>query len=201
MLLVASALRFVLATVFFLGGLAKLSAGDRFELAVRRYEVVPARFARPTARLVTGLELALACVLFGGVGIREAAIVVTAVLLVFTGAIVINLLRGRSFDCGCSIVGASEVIGWTSVTRNLVLAAAAAAIAVDVPRALAIDDYLTGRAPGLSSGAAGGTAIVGCTAVLIAALLQAAARASAALGALPPGQFLPENAVAKDGLR
>jgi hypothetical protein len=56
-----------------------------------------------------------------GLWTRLAAFASGLFLLVFTTAVVINLLRGRSFECNCFGQIHRGKIGWWSVARNVAL--------------------------------------------------------------------------------
>lgn len=93
--LIALGFRFVLASVFILAGLAKLPRRREFEQAVRRYELVPARFARPIATWLPPLELACGLLLVAGLATAPVSLLLASLLCLFTGAVAVNLLRGR----------------------------------------------------------------------------------------------------------
>jgi hypothetical protein len=140
--------RFFLGAVFALAGAAKMWRRTEFEHAVARYELIPAGWTRLVAEWLPRFELAAGVLLLTGLGVRAAGIAVAAALVVFSLAVGVNLLRGRSFDCGCLGLGAPRKIGWGLVARNLVLAACASLAAAVAPSALALDALMpwdTGR--------------------------------------------------------
>lgn len=82
---------------------------------------------------------------------------------------IVNLVRGRSIDCGCLGVSAKTPVSWMLVTRNFVLIAGAAAVA--------------------GTGGVGTVSIVpslltGAAAAAVLALVGSAARTRAAIGRL-----------------
>jgi uncharacterized membrane protein YphA (DoxX/SURF4 family) len=171
--LAALASRFALAAVFLGAGLAKLVRPAEFAGAVDAYRLVPAALVRPLATWLPRLEVAAAALLALGVASRPAALAALALLLGFAAAIAVNLLRGRTIDCGCLGTAAPRRIGWPLVARNLVLAGMALLVAAAAPRVLALPGPLAdGRPSGLDAGR--------CAAVALATL---AAAAAAALGA------------------
>jgi Methylamine utilisation protein MauE len=134
--------RFFLGAVFTLAGAAKMWRRSEFEHAVARYELIPAGRTRLVAEWLPRFELAAGVLLLTGLGVRAAGVAVAAVLVVFSLAVGINLLRGRSFDCGCLGLGAPRKIGWGLVARNVALAACASVAAAVAPSALALDALL-----------------------------------------------------------
>ena len=163
----AVAFRFVLGTVFALAGLAKLPRGAQFEDAVRGYRLVPDRLAPPIARWLPVLELAAGALLLLGLGTAPVAALLGAVLVVFTGAVAINLARGRAIDCGCYGAGPSRTIGWSTLVRNLGLLAMAVVVTAVAPAAFALDSVLgLGSRHGVSSQDAVGLLVAATVAVL-----------------------------------
>jgi uncharacterized membrane protein YphA (DoxX/SURF4 family) len=165
--LAAVAFRFVLGTVFALAGLAKLPRRARFEQAVRGYRLVPDRLAPPIARLLPVVELVAGALLLLGFATAPVAGLLGAFLVVFTGAVAINLARGRAIDCGCYGAGPSRTIGWPTLVRNLGLLAMAVVVAAQAPAAFALDAVVgLGSRHGVSSGNAVGLLVAATVAVL-----------------------------------
>jgi thiol-disulfide isomerase/thioredoxin/uncharacterized membrane protein YphA (DoxX/SURF4 family) len=125
MLLIA---RLLLSLVFGVAGVAKLidSTGSRASMGDFG---VPAFLARPLAWLLPLLELACAAALMSVSGAWWGASGALAMLLVFMAAIAVNLMRGRRPDCRCFGQLHSSPIGWTTLSRNAVLASLAAFVA------------------------------------------------------------------------
>jgi len=144
--LAALACRLLLGLMFLRSSVAKLLDARDFEFTVSRYEVLPARLVRPVGRWIPRVELFVAVMLLAGVGTRFAALVVAALLAVFAAAIAINLLRGRSIDCGCHSSTAPEQIHWRLVGRDLGLAFAATFVAYAAPVVLSVDGAVSADA-------------------------------------------------------
>jgi hypothetical protein len=156
------------------------------------------------------LEVVAGALLLGGLGLRYVSGVVAATLLAFTLAVVYNLARGRSFDCGCRAPGAPRTIGWGIVSRNAVLLAMSAIVAVWAPSVLALD-ALVGQEGPTSLGAGDAAALLVSTGLAVFALTLAteafelrravvytsSLRVASMYGGIPPGTAVPEF-VAKD---
>ena len=124
--------RLLLAAVFTIAGVAKLS--DRAGTAQSIVDFgVPSLFARPVAWLLPLWELACAATLIVSPTARWAAVATFATLIVFIAAIAVSLARGRRPDCHCFGQLHSRPVGWTTVSRNIVLAAIAAFIVWELP--------------------------------------------------------------------
>src|SRR6266568_2032347 len=113
--------RLLLAVVFILAGLAKLAdrAGSRKALLDFG---VPAKFVAPFAVLLPLAELAVAVALIPTVSAWWGAIGALALLLLFVAVIGYNLAHGRTPDCHCFGQLHSAPAGWSTLSRNLVLA-------------------------------------------------------------------------------
>ena len=146
MTVAAVVFRFGLAVVFLLSGLAKLPRRTEFTSAVRNYKLVPDRAGALIGRLLPPVEIAAGALLALGLGVRPVAALLGAFLVVFSGAVAINLVRGRTIDCGCFGPVAERRITWWSVARNLVLAGAAGVVVAAGPTAVALDRLLPGAA-------------------------------------------------------
>ena len=136
------ALRFGLGTIFLLSGAAKLANSVEFEQVVLEYRAVPERMARAVAHLVPPVETVLGLCLLIGVLVRPFALVAAALLMAFTVAIALNLVRGRRISCGCFGTLSSREVSWFAVVRNLCLTGLALVVAVSAPSVLAVDDWL-----------------------------------------------------------
>ena len=133
MLQIDPAIRDLLATslalIFGASGVMKIRDLEMFEGSIANYQLLPASLERPLAYLVPILELACAAGLMISKTRGAAAFGLLMLLLLFTGAIAINLIRGRiDIDCGCfGPLLRQQLSGWL-LLRNLFLMILAAAI-------------------------------------------------------------------------
>lgn len=116
--------------IFVQAGLAKLRHRALLPGVIANYRLLPEALVAPAAALLPPVELALGLALVVGPIALPAALVVLAalggagLLLVFAGAMAVNVRRGRShIDCGCGRSQLRQPIGWPLVARNLALAA------------------------------------------------------------------------------
>ncbi len=119
-------LRAALALLFALAAVHKARAPREFRAVLGAYRLLPAVLVGPAALALPAVEAALAAALalpaVEGAGLVGAA----ALLLLYAGAMAVNLARGRrDLDCGCLGPARRRPIGPGLVARNLVLAAAA----------------------------------------------------------------------------
>ena len=126
------ALRMLLALVFLVAGAGKLGHREELEGVIANYRVLPRPLAGALSYVLGPVEVLIGLALLGGaIASPVAELAAAAVLLVFAGAMGINLLRGRShIDCGCFRGTLRQTLRRALVVRNVVLAAAAALCAV-----------------------------------------------------------------------
>jgi putative oxidoreductase len=117
--------RVLLGSLFIFSGSQKLLDPQSFVNAIIAFEILPekpdlllqlATYGLPWSEIVAGVFLVL------GVGSRGAALFITLLMLVFTGAIVSVLVRGLDVECGC--FGAwlpSEVTNLTPLRNGAIL--------------------------------------------------------------------------------
>lgn len=116
--------RLLLAAVFLVAGLAKLADLAGSQQALRDFGV-PLQLARPFGLLLPLAELTVAVALVPTVSAWWGALGALALLLLFVVGIAFNLARGRQPDCHCFGQLHSASAGWSTLTRNLLLAAVA----------------------------------------------------------------------------
>lgn len=126
-------IRFFLGLVFLTSSLPKLAAPGDFRRALRNYQLLPLGLVGPVARWLPRVELALALALLVGIATPLTAGLTAAALLVFSGAVAINLARGRKIECGCFSGSSPREITWRLVVQDVVLAASAIAVATEAP--------------------------------------------------------------------
>lgn len=119
--------RVTLSAVLVVAALAKLADRPGTRRAAVEFGLPP-WLAAPVAAVLPPIELALAVALLVPGTARLAAVGVFVLLTAFTLAMIWNLGKGRTPDCHCFGAHVSP-IGWATVARNAVLAAAAALVA------------------------------------------------------------------------
>lgn len=130
----------VLIALFVRATWHKLSDFDVFKASFADYEIVPQALVSPAALILVLAEAAIVVGLVVPVTRSAAAIGAVLLLLLYGGAIAINLRRGRyMIDCGCG--GSGQGLSWFLVARNAILVALAVmAAAAPVPRDISLSD-------------------------------------------------------------
>jgi len=138
--------RLALAGVFAGAALHKWRDLGAFTAAVGAHRLVPAAAVGALARALAACETAVAVSLLVPGSAPRAAWVAAALLALYSGAIAINLLRGRrEIDCGCS--ARPQPLSGRLLARNAALGALAIAAALPASaRVLVWVDALTAAA-------------------------------------------------------
>ncbi|MDF7798702.1 MauE/DoxX family redox-associated membrane protein [Pontiellaceae bacterium B1224] len=115
---------FIIAATL-LSGYHKILYPADFALAVYRFHLLPEELVNISAIYFQWLEIICGLCLLFVPKLRVAALWIALVLLlVFSGAIGINLVRGTAFSCGCfSNAPDAPPMDWMSVARNAALMA------------------------------------------------------------------------------
>jgi methylamine utilization protein MauE len=133
------------AAIFAASGALKFYDLETFRSSVANYRLLPQILEAPFAWLAPVVETAAALGLLL-VPIRSSAAFALILLLgIFTGAIVINLARGRTdIDCGCFGPALRQRLSWWLTLRNAVLFLLLIVAAMPVDgRAMHFLDYTT----------------------------------------------------------
>ena len=134
--------RLLVGGVLLLAGLAKLkSPASQFLKAILGYDMLPQWSAMVVARVLPWLEVVTGGLLVIGLWSRVAATFGAGLLLVFSSAIVISLLRGKDQDCGC--FRSVTPVQWWLIYRNLTLMGALLPVYALSGGAWAVDGWLT----------------------------------------------------------
>lgn len=107
------------AAIFAASGALKFYDLEAFRGAVTNYRLIPEWLATPFAWTAPVIESAAALGLLLTPIRASAALVLVLLLSVFTGAIAINLARGRTdIDCGCFGPALRQRLSWWLLLRN-----------------------------------------------------------------------------------
>ena len=137
-----------LAVLFGASTAHKLAALAEWPGVVRSYKVLPPALALPAAGTLLIAGALTAAALVWPPARRAGACAAAVQLVVFAGALAINLRRGRSsIDCGCFGSRLRQAISAWMVARNLVLALLALSLLLPAtPRELTALDLATALA-------------------------------------------------------
>ncbi|MBV8134021.1 MAG: DoxX family protein [Deltaproteobacteria bacterium] len=134
-----------IAAIFLGSAVMKLWQPTEFRAAVESYRLVPEAMSAALGWIIPALELAGAIGLAVAATRGAAALVLLCLIVVFTGAIALNLARGRrDLDCGCfGPLLRQPLSGWLIARNGLLALLVLAAFTPVGGRPLASLDYLT----------------------------------------------------------
>lgn len=115
----ALGLRVYLAGVFIYASLGKIFFPAEFADNIASYLLIPAWLINPLAVFMPWLELVSGLLLLCGVRVRAAAMLISALLIMFIVAIVSALIRDTPIGCGC-FHSIGEAVTWWTVLRDVV---------------------------------------------------------------------------------
>jgi len=98
---VATALRVLVAGIFFYASYDKILHPADFAAIITDYRILPDILVNPAAIILPWLELILGVLLLTGKWLEGALFLVNVLMLVFWTALVVNAVRGIDVSCGC----------------------------------------------------------------------------------------------------
>lgn len=127
-LLVAARLSLALALIP--AAVAKLLDRRRFTAGIVDYRIVPEPVASALGIVIPVAELGIGLGLVAGIAPAIVGPAATALFVVFTIAVAVNLRRGRSIACNCFGIAATSTIGAGTIVRNCFMLALCVCVAV-----------------------------------------------------------------------
>lgn len=100
-------LRTILGAIFIWASWDKILSPRDFAQIISNYQLVPDALVPAAAVLLPWTEAVCGLCLITGIGTGGAALIVNTLLMVFIGALSLNLYRGLDVNCGCFSVQAS----------------------------------------------------------------------------------------------
>ena len=119
-------IRVTLAAVFAVAAITKLADNRGSRLAVAGVGL-PAWTTAPLAVLLPVAEAAVAVALMAIPG-RGSALAALGLVAALNAGLALRVLRGETGDCNCFGGANSTPVGWRTLARNMVLAAAVVAL-------------------------------------------------------------------------
>jgi uncharacterized membrane protein YphA (DoxX/SURF4 family) len=114
----AFVLRIVLGCVFIYASLDKIKHPDLFAEAVYNYQLLPEIAVNLVAISLPWLELLSGILLVLGLWMEGSILILSGLMVVFIGALGINLARGLDVHCGCFITQSSDPITILALFRD-----------------------------------------------------------------------------------
>lgn len=122
MILISLSLKYILILILLSSSFGKIRNFKEHIHSIREYKILPNNTVQVFAYLDVAVESIVGLTLLIGYFQREMATVASVLIIIYTSAIIINLLRGRrDLDCGCKGAVGSHSISWKLVLRNCIL--------------------------------------------------------------------------------
>jgi uncharacterized membrane protein YphA (DoxX/SURF4 family) len=93
--------RVILGGTFIFASYSKILDPEGFARIVSNYRILPEIFINPFALVLPWIELFCGILLIGGYLIKGSVSTINLMMLVFTVAISVNMIRGVDITCGC----------------------------------------------------------------------------------------------------
>ena len=118
------AARLILGGVFVYAGIAKIASPREFARIVINYHILPEKIAVYFAFVLPWIELMLGIFLLIGVRVKETALGLSGLLVVFAVAVLVRYLNGAAAGCGCFSMKSSSSESFSLIVgRDAVLLA------------------------------------------------------------------------------
>jgi len=121
--LVQTTCQIIMGGIFVYASLDKIIHPLDFASILRNYRLLPSGLIIPVAIILPWTELFLGSLLIFGFFPKKAAIGLSLLLMIFVLAILINLVRGLDFNCGCfsTSPGSSRYKGIIWIARDILI--------------------------------------------------------------------------------
>ncbi len=114
--------RIFIGLLFIVSSLEKIVDPAAFAQSVSDYKLLPASLPSIIATILPWIELLCGFAVLFGVGTKGSSLLLSAMLIIFTLAVISAILRGFDISCGCFTQDpAAEKIGWMKVLQNFTL--------------------------------------------------------------------------------
>ncbi|MGD8306003.1 MAG: MauE/DoxX family redox-associated membrane protein [Ignavibacteria bacterium] len=114
-------IRIIIAFVFILAGIEKISDPETFSVSIQNYKILPLILINITAIILPWIELITGILLLLGILVKENSYLISTMLVIFILAIGISLARGLNIDCGCFGTRLGAEIGLFKLGENVIL--------------------------------------------------------------------------------
>jgi putative oxidoreductase len=110
--------RIILAAVFIFAGMEKIINPEGFAVSIDNYKLLPTAAVNIAAITLPWIEVAAGLLLLFGTAVKESALLINGMLVVFIAAIGISIARGLNIDCGCFGTAGGSQVGFLKLLEN-----------------------------------------------------------------------------------
>lgn len=114
-------IRFILGFVFIYAGAEKILEPGLFANSISNYRLVPELLLNLIAVTLPWIELITGIFLVFGIAVKENAIIINILLVLFIVMIAISLFRGLNIECGCFGTAGGTKISVYKIIENILL--------------------------------------------------------------------------------
>ncbi|TET83658.1 MAG: DoxX family membrane protein [Desulfobacteraceae bacterium] len=115
----ALVLRLYIGGLFIYASMYKINYPAEFAETVASYQIVPYWAVNIFAVVLPWVELISGVLLVAGIRSRSAAVIIGLLMIMFTTATFINLMRDAAITCGC-FQAVGEQISWRTIGRDII---------------------------------------------------------------------------------
>lgn len=110
--------RLALGVVFIIAGMEKISDPDGFARAIYAYRLFPEILINFIAVAIPWVEVVSGLLLVFGISVRENAVILDSLLLMFIIIVLISIARDLNIECGCFGTSSGMRVGWQKILEN-----------------------------------------------------------------------------------
>lgn len=111
--------RIIVGLMFIIVGVAKVANGAEFAEEIRNYQILPNFILNISAISVAWIELIAGILILFGIETKANALIILSMLIIFTTAVGIAMIKGLNINCGCYSQIASQKVGFPKIFENL----------------------------------------------------------------------------------
>ncbi|MCX6141553.1 MAG: DoxX family protein [Candidatus Kapabacteria bacterium] len=137
-------LRIFIGGYFLYAAVPKIIEPLAFATSIEHYGLMPLWMVNAYALVIPWLELLVGGSLVAGYRVRTSSALAGIMLVMFTAAVAWAVLWNLKIDCGCFGDGASEVVSWMKVAKNVGLIAMCGYLVYKPVTAMSLENGLWG---------------------------------------------------------
>lgn len=111
-------IRSFIGVLFIFYGVAKIADPSQFANEIGNYGMTPDFITQLMALILPWAEMIIGVLLLFGIYQNENGLIATAMLLMFTFAVIFAFASGLDINCGCSGGNAQQKVGWLKILEN-----------------------------------------------------------------------------------
>ncbi len=113
--------KIIIGLIFVISGIIKISNPFEFVESVNNFKMLPPELVNLFVIIIPWVEFSAGLLLVFNIYPKESATIISGLLVIFTIAIVVALLKSLTFNCGCLGNIFPQEIGALKILENLVL--------------------------------------------------------------------------------